>query len=111
MVEEPITIVEDWIDDSVMDKLSKSSHEKKYKGIHCSIEHSLTGLGMLSFSKGRWDNLIYLGLTRRNNLNILKWMGNTGCKYLSRVHLPHIKIIIIRIIAMKQSMEILIVVE
>jgi hypothetical protein len=41
MIEEPTTIFETWIDDSVMDKLSKNSHEKKYKGVYYGIDFTI----------------------------------------------------------------------
>jgi hypothetical protein len=53
---------------------------------------------MISFSKGRWNSLAYLELKNQYSSNKLNHIGNNGCKILSRVHLPLIKRIAIRII-------------
>jgi hypothetical protein len=50
-------------------------------------EHNITPLGILNFSTGRWDHLKSLKLNSGNH----PFIGDQGCKYLSRVSLPRIE--------------------
>jgi hypothetical protein len=57
---------------------------------HCADEEyvKVSSIGMHQFTKGKWENLTKLKITF---WVYHKGLGQKGCKYLSRMTLPHIK--------------------